>query len=55
MVTDLGTSSHWAAIKEAVSQLEIKRKTVKSQSARVSLEQAIIQIALANRFVSAIT
>ena len=55
MVTDLGNSSHWAAIKKAVSQLEIQRKTLKSQRASDSLEKAIIQIALANRLVSAIT
>ena len=55
MVTDLGTSSHWAAIKKAVSQLEIKRKTLASKRARDSLKEAIVQIALANRFVSAIT
>jgi hypothetical protein len=52
MVTDLGTSSQWVAIKTAVSQLELNRKTLKSEMGRESLCNSITQIALANRLVS---
>lgn len=54
MLTDLGTSSYWAAIKKAVSQLELSRKILRSKMGRDSLNNTILQIVLANRFVSAI-
>jgi hypothetical protein len=54
MLMDLGTSSHWSAIKEAVGHLELKRKTLRSKIGRDSLMENIVQIALDNRLVSII-
>jgi hypothetical protein len=51
-LTDLGSSSKWAAIKEAVSQLDIEKKTFKSKDNRNRLQKSILQIVLANRLVS---
>jgi hypothetical protein len=54
MLSDLGASSQWAAIKEAVNQLHLEKKSIKSRIERDSLEKKILQIALDNRLVSAI-
>jgi hypothetical protein len=54
MLIDVGTSSQWAAIKEAVSQLELKRNTLRSKRGRDNLMESILQIALDNRLVSII-
>jgi hypothetical protein len=54
MLMDLGTSSHWSVIKEAVGHLEIDRKTLRSRIGRHSLMESIVQIALDNRLVSVI-
>jgi hypothetical protein len=54
MFTDLGTSSQWTAVKEAVSQLNLEKKIIRSEIERASLKEKILQIALDNRLVSAV-
>ena len=54
MLTDFGTSCHWAAIKKATSQLELTWKALKSETQRNILEETILQIALDNHLVSLI-
>jgi hypothetical protein len=54
MFTDLGTFSQWTAIKEAVNQLNLDKKIIRSGIGRHSLTEKILQIALDNRLVSAV-
>jgi hypothetical protein len=54
MFTDLQTSSQWTAIKEAVNQLNLEKKIIRSGTEQASLEEKILQIALDNRLVSAV-
>jgi HEPN domain-containing protein len=53
MLSDLESSSQWSAIKEAVNQLHLEKKTLRSEIGRDSLEKKILQIALDNRLVRA--
>jgi hypothetical protein len=54
MLSDLGASSQWAAIKEAVNQLHLEKKIIRSGIGRDSLGKKILHIALDNHLVSAI-
>ena len=53
LLTNLGTSSCWAAITTAVNGLHLKKGFMQSWE-RDTLEKEIIKIALNNRLVSAI-
>ena len=53
MLTNLQTSSCWAAIKKAVNDLNLKKRFMQSQDDEAPLEKEIIQIVLKNRLVSA--
>ena len=52
MLTNLPTSSSWAAIKKAVNELNLKKMFLQLQDDSSTLEKEIIQIALNNRLVS---
>jgi hypothetical protein len=54
MFTNLETSSQWTAIKNAVNQLNLEKKTIKSEIEQANLKEKILQIVLDNRFVSPI-
>lgn len=54
MLINLETSPYWASIKKAVDELHVDKKTIKSESGREGLQDAIFQIALDNRLVGGI-
>jgi hypothetical protein len=54
MLTNLGTSSQWTAIKKAVNQLNLEKKTIWLEIEGDGLKEKILQIALDNRLVSVV-
>jgi hypothetical protein len=54
MLTELGTSLQWAAIKEAVDELYLGKIILRSRIEKSNLGEKILQIAIDNRLVSEI-